>query len=689
MQLHYGFDERHEYLVAHVVRLDCNPQLAGALRLMDLFSVISSRSPRMRPDIRRRGLRFVRAVYVVRLLGLALGIASTIPALRAAGTSGMRLELLVAWCLVWPHCAYLMARFSKHPVESERRSLLVDAAYVGLVATLLHFRIVPVTVILLVTAMNNMAVGGAGLMLRGLLANAFGVALGGVVFGLHFAPIDDSALTINMLPMLVMYTLVVSKFAYDNSSRLVQKSRQLERLSGQDMLTGLLNRSSFIAELDKHIRQMPRDGGVLGVLFIDLDNFKTVNDSLGHKTGDRVLVRLSSRLQRITEDGGLICRYGGDEFVAAIPARSAEMLGAYADRIVADLTRDVSIDGTRLRFGASIGISLSPQHGPDAATLIGHADVAMYHAKSAGKGGRRFFDQQMEDAARLKYRIARRLRTAVQSDLRVHYQPQVDMRTGALVGVEALARWRDSEMGDVSPAVFVPIAEEMGLINELGETVLRTACQQAAQWRRAFGAAVPVSVNVSPSQLQRPEFVERTLALLAESGLSPSDLELEITEGALLDKAGNAHAALARLQRLGLRIAIDDFGTGYSNLSYLHELQVDRLKIDRSFVRDTGSARSGEPLTAAIIAMAQAIHLDVVAEGVETEAQRAFLLSHGCTTAQGWLYGAAVPGEQIDAMLRRAGPQRQIATPAVTTGVVIETPATVALQRNAATAHLD
>jgi diguanylate cyclase (GGDEF)-like protein len=625
---------------------------------VSIWSALNARNARNAqagPAATRSGLRFVAGLYRVRVIGMVIGLISFAPAVLVERAPSTVLALLAAAFLAWPHVAHELSRRAAQPLRAERRNLLFDALLAGVVVALLNFRLLPAAIVMMAVAMNSIALGGVRFLIAGVLTSAVGMALGTLGFGVQVDRPDEPYATLFMLPMMLIYPLLIGKFAFDASARLTRQTREMKMLSERDRLTGLLNRPTFIERLDELLRGDSGRDSVIGVLFIDLDNFKTINDSLGHRAGDRVLVRLSSRLSKIGEQGGLIGRYGGDEFVAAVHAASTDALASIATRLIDDLSRDVSIDGTRLKFGATVGISVFSVHAHDAATLISTADVAMYEAKKAGKGTFSFYDAQLAEAAAVKYRIARRLRAAIQTDLQVYYQPQVELATGRMAGVEALARWRDEELGEVSPAVFIPIAEEMGLITELGVTVLRRACSDAARWRDRYGAHIPVSVNVSALQLRRPEFVDCVRQMIERFSLDASLLELEVTESALLDKMGEARGIFRELENLGVRIAVDDFGTGYSNLSYLHALKVDRLKIDQSFIRALHSTSTSQPIVSAVIAMAHAMGIDVVAEGVETGEQARWLRTHGCALGQGYFYSRAITPAAIEQLLLDAG----------------------------------
>jgi diguanylate cyclase (GGDEF)-like protein/PAS domain S-box-containing protein len=434
---------------------------------------------------------------------------------------------------------------------------------------------------------------------------------------------------------------------------LVEYQARLQHQARYDALTDLPNRTLLDAHLSETIRRAAESSGEASVLFLDLDQFKEVNDSLGHRVGDALLARVAQRLQRLVRAGDLVARYGGDEFIIVAERLSGDQLVPMLDRLVAAMTEPFQIGEQELYVEASIGISTYPQDGADADTLIRNADAAMYLAKSQGRNGYRFYEPELNRAAAEKLQLSTRLKRAVKANgLHVAYQPQIDMVTGRIVGAEALLRWHDPELGVVSPATFIPIAEETGMIPAIGEWVLRTACKQARSWCDEGLPPIRVSVNVSPLQLGRFDLVTVVRSALADARWPAEMLELEVTEGALIRNAEEAARVLSNLRELGVKIAIDDFGTGYSSLSYLKRFSIDRIKIDRAFIQETGRDTEYEALTLAIIAIANALKFDVIAEGVELDIQRKFLIEHGCATGQGFLYSAAVSEDAIANMLR-------------------------------------
>ena len=391
----------------------------------------------------------------------------------------------------------------------------------------------------------------------------------------------------------------------------------------------------------------------LAVMFLDLDRFKLVNDTLGHSMGDRLLKAVANRLQSCLRRGDTLARYGGDEFTLLLPeVRTRDDVVVIAGKILDRLSGPFVIDGHELFVGASIGIALYPEAGETEEALIQNSDIAMYHVKTRGKNGYQFFSDEMNHRFSTRLSLERELRNGLaQGELSVFYQPQVSLETGSIVGVEALVRWQHPERGIVEPADFLPMAEETGLITQIDEHVQQVAFSDVASWRRNGLGDIRVSVNLSAPQLEQDDFVDRFIASLRGSGLDPEGVKLEITENILMQDMEVVVPKLRELRRLGLRIAIDDFGTGYSSLSYLQQFPINTLKIDRSFVGDIRADESDASIVNAIVAMARGLKLDLIAEGVENRTQLKYLRSQGCSEVQGYIFSRPVPADEVKALI--------------------------------------
>jgi diguanylate cyclase (GGDEF)-like protein len=427
-----------------------------------------------------------------------------------------------------------------------------------------------------------------------------------------------------------------------------QAEKRIRHLAYNDLLTGLPNRALFMDQLGRRIEQARVAGDAVAVLFLDLDRFKNVNDTLGHDVGDRLLVAVAQRIRRSVRNADCVARLGGDEFtvvLADVATPNAAITAA--QNICRALSTPFQIDGHDIFVTTSVGISMYPHDATDVGTLLKHADTAMYRAKKTNTGFQ-FFEASMEHSISEHVRMENDLRHAIdRNELEVFYQPQARVETGEIIGAEALVRWRHPTRGMVSPAEFIPLAEETGLINPVGEWVLRTACAQMQKWAEA-GMPMRIAVNLSVKQLLQKNFADTVEAALKDTGLAPSLLELEITESTLMENAQDTLEALHRLRGLGVRLAIDDFGTGYSSLSYLKRFPVDIIKIDRSFVRDVPHDADDAAIVTGIIALAHSLRLDVVAEGVEMESQLRFLREHACDLLQGYYLSQPIPGEQFE-----------------------------------------
>src|SRR2546423_2319996 len=431
---------------------------------------------------------------------------------------------------------------------------------------------------------------------------------------------------------------------------------QLEHQANYDALTGLPNRNLLHDRLRQAVYAQ-RSLRNIAVVFMDLDHFKLVNDSLGHSTGDKLLKGMAERLRTVLREGDTVGRVGGDEFVLILNDQTnEEVIFRAMQRISAKVAEPIVLEGKELYVTCSAGISLYPQDGPDVDTLLKHADAAMYRAKEAGRNTFQFYTSEMNERVSDRLALENTLRRALERrEFTLHYQQKVDLRTGAIIGCEALVRWLHPEWGLVRPARFIPIAEETGLIVPLGEWVLHEACRQARAWLDAGLRPGVVSVNLSARQFRADGLVRTVSRVLQETGLDPALLDMELTQSLVMHNVDTAIATLQGLKSLGLSLSVDDFGTAYSRLSYLKDLPIDTLKIDRSFVRDIGTGSEAEDgiLAHALISPCHALHLQWIAEGVETDAQVHFLKRHGCDEVQGYLYGEPMPAEQFAALLAR------------------------------------
>jgi diguanylate cyclase (GGDEF)-like protein/PAS domain S-box-containing protein len=430
-------------------------------------------------------------------------------------------------------------------------------------------------------------------------------------------------------------------------------AEQIAHAAEHDVLTGLPNRLLLNDRVGQAIALAQRNHDKVAVLFLDIDGFKHINDSLGHPAGDSLLRHVANRLRDCIRAPDTVSRQGGDEFVVLLQGvNRPEDAAVTARRLLNSVAEPYSIGQRSLHITTSIGVSLYPDDGPDAETLIKNADTAMYQAKENGRQSCQFFKPEMNIRAVERQSIEEDLRRALERrEFSLNYQPKVDLATGTITGVEALLRWTHPDRGSVSPAQFIPIAEDSGLILPIGAWVLREACMQARAWIEAHLPFGTIAVNVSAIELRNEDFLEKLVSTLGETGLDPRLLELEVTEGVLLKNADVAASILQNLRERGVRVAVDDFGTGYSSLSYLRKFPIDVLKIDQSFVRHITESPDETIIVSAIISMGRSLHLRVVAEGVETAEELAFLHEHKCDEAQGYYFSRPVPAEQFAALL--------------------------------------
>jgi diguanylate cyclase (GGDEF)-like protein/PAS domain S-box-containing protein len=435
----------------------------------------------------------------------------------------------------------------------------------------------------------------------------------------------------------------------------VEAEAKLARLAHYDALTGLPNRGLLQGRLKRAMARADRAQSLLAVLFLDLDRFKEINDSLGHAAGDAMLQEAARRLAGCLRQTDTVARIGGDEFTILLEdVRSVEEISRVADKLLAVMAERAEIGGQELFLSTSIGITVYPLDEQDADTLMRNADLAMYHAKQEGRNNVQFFSHDMGARTEQRVDLLGRLRGALgRGELLLHYQPQVDVRSGRITGMEALLRWQDRERGLVPPGQFIAIAEDTGLIVPIGEWVIREACQQARRWIDAGLGPLSMAVNLSPRQFRQKQLVQRVAEILQDTGLPPQNLELEITESTVMHRTEEAAVGLRALHDLGVQISLDDFGTGYSSLAYLHRFPVHTLKVDQSFVRDIKSDRDDAAIVGTVISLAKQMKLRSLAEGVETREQLAFLRTRGCDAYQGYLFCHPRPAADIEALLRQ------------------------------------
>jgi diguanylate cyclase (GGDEF)-like protein/PAS domain S-box-containing protein len=438
-------------------------------------------------------------------------------------------------------------------------------------------------------------------------------------------------------------------FHFDISERKAAEAK-IAFLAYHDPLTELPNRVLARERLAQAIALANRTGAKAALLFFDLDNFKVINDSLGHSVGDALLKAVAARISACTRETDTLSRLGGDEFLhIAANVANADAVVSISEKVLANLAEPFEIDGHELSTSVSMGVAVYPDDGEDFDTLLKKADIAMYKAKEAGRNTYRFYTGRMSSETLEHLKIRTGLRQALdQGQFVLHFQPQIELATGVAVGAEALIRWAHPDLGLLPPARFISIAEDSGLIVPIGEWVLREACQQAMHWRKASGMLHLVcAVNLSAPQFKRSDLEKSVVGALADSGLDPASLDLELTESILIQDTENVLHTVRRLKSLGVKLSIDDFGTGYSSLSYLKRFAVDKLKIDRSFVRGMADDPNDAAIVRAIIQMARSLGLRTIAEGVEDERLRALLLAHRCDEAQGFHFARPLPPDEL------------------------------------------
>jgi diguanylate cyclase (GGDEF)-like protein len=429
---------------------------------------------------------------------------------------------------------------------------------------------------------------------------------------------------------------------------------ELVRLAHFDQLTSLPNRTLLRERVDHAIARAMRGGSGVATLILDMDRFKEINDMLGHEIGDKLLVEAARRIRASVRDQDTVARLGGDEFAVVLEGVSeAKEVLPVIERIIASLGEVTQIGGRELNSSISIGIAMYPENGNNLSELLRAADLAMYQAKSSGRGRYQFFADAMQEEAQSRHALEWALRRAVErNEFELVYQPQLCLRTGTVIGVEALLRWMSPTRGLLAPYHFIAGLEEFGLINQVGEWVLQTACEQIRRWQAKRFAPMRIAVNVSAQQFEDPMLIDKIRSALKETRLPPELLELELTESCLMSDPAQASALLREIRDVGVRIAIDDFGTGYSSLTYLNEFPLSALKIDKNFVQSVESNDRGGPISKMIIGLGQNLGLEVIAEGVETEAQLEYMREHGCDVAQGYLYARPESPEDLTPWLQ-------------------------------------
>jgi diguanylate cyclase (GGDEF)-like protein len=432
-------------------------------------------------------------------------------------------------------------------------------------------------------------------------------------------------------------------------NQLIQERQSLEHLSQHDTLTELPNRLLFLDRLERALQLAHHDTSRLALLVIDIDHFKVINDSLGHTLGDKLLVALARRLEKNIREGDTVARPGGDEFTVILGQLiNARLAGNLAQTLIDCLRNPLSIDGQELAITASIGISIYPDDGTNAESLLQHADAALYRAKSVGRNTFQFYTQDMTTQAFERVRMESALRRALlNNQFIIHYQPQIDLTSGQVIGAEALIRWQHPEQGMLPPNRFIPIAEESGQISEIGSWVLEFVCERLSKWLEAGHLLIPISINISGQQLINSSLMASMKKILQQSSCQTYQIELEITENFLMHNPDRSINELQQLRDLGINIAIDDFGTGYSSLSNLKRFPLTKLKIDQSFIRDISVDPNDQAITRAIIALGKTLGLSIIAEGVEDENQRNFLREEGCDAAQGFYYSPPLSERQF------------------------------------------
>lgn len=467
----------------------------------------------------------------------------------------------------------------------------------------------------------------------------------------HSASIEESAAPIRDRDDAIIGAVLVFRDVSYKRNHMKELAHQAQH----DALTGLPNRFLFSEHLKQALARARRKGDKLAVMFLDLDRFKLINDTMGHNLGDQLLKSAADRIQQTLREGDTVARQGGDEFLILLPEIKNDLEAAkISERILGSFSQPIILEDNEIYISTSIGISLYPNDSTDIDTLVKQADTAMYYAKERGRNNCQFFTPGLNIKANQRLSTENSLRKALgRKEFVLHYQPQVNLDTGSIVGMEALIRWNSAELGLVSPEAFIPIAEETGLIIPIGEWVLRTACGQNKNWQDQGYAPLRIAVNISARQFQELSFIKSVEQILRDTELDPQWLELEVTESIAMEKGETSFKMLNAFKKLGVRISIDDFGTGFSSLNYLSRMPIDTLKIDQTFIQDICTGETGKEVVTAIIQLAKNLDLKVIAEGVETDSQCSFLKGKLCDEMQGYLFSKAVPSEEAERLFVR------------------------------------
>ncbi len=465
----------------------------------------------------------------------------------------------------------------------------------------------------------------------------------------------DEVFSLIMISSVALIFILVrnAKYLKLENTRRIEAENKIKKMAFYDGLTDLPNRDLFLDRLNNVVVDASRNNTIAAVLFVDLDNFKQVNDSFGHHVGDRLLINISKRLTSCLRTGDTLARIAGDEFIVVAKAPiNEDWIWALAERMIASMQDAFLIDEKEIHASVSVGVALYPGDGESAERLIKNADAAMYHAKREGKNRFQFFSAEIDQSAKKKSVIRGYLHQAISSnEFSLKYQPIIDLENHKVIGAEALLRWNNKALGEVSPVDFIPVAEETGLIVSIGHWVLREACLQLKKWQDAGLNDITLSINMSARQLNADQFVDDVNSALKETGVPAQFLELELTESMIMSDAEKSVDALIALSDIGVSIAVDDFGTGYSSIGYLKRFKLDRLKIDKSFVNNTPHSKEDVAISNAIISLAKSLNLKITAEGIENKEQLNYLKEKGCDAGQGFLFEAPLNVEEFEGFL--------------------------------------